>query len=376
MPHKAVVSKKSSSLNKDQTNLLFKRYGIPQSRANIKQLVNLLQRLNRYEKALSKFQSRMNVFNNKGKDIVTQQLSVQNISLLKSAYNDGVNIYKNPSVILNDALGLFHHHITSIIQETGNSILHENVGVKLGAALSFPGKMFDGINFFWNDLVKKHPILAPLDIIIVKPMIISLYVHMLPEIAIIKACELVGRSIVGIASTGEWKESIIGAIQTIAESTLKHFGNLINNYQVDQENPRAASGEKHESEDAADNMQNYKISIQDLCGNGTDDITQSLKKVFATAKGHLPKIKKTLPEVLSTIEKSSEINEHKKANMIEHIAAYIVKKNIEKSKNLEKVEPIKKVNIRAKTKTSTYVKKENKRRVDSGELSLTINDRL
>jgi len=132
-----------------------------------------------------------------------------------------------------DCKDLFRLHVGSVVNTAKDSMQHGTRLANVGKALSFAGELWDGMSGFWNDLTHKHPVLKPLDTLVIKPSAIALYATLLPEIAVVKACEFVGRSITGLAKTGKVWNSILDSAKKTGASIVKHALRLANGASAD-----------------------------------------------------------------------------------------------------------------------------------------------
>ena len=165
---------------------------------------------------------RIDQFQDDAHKILDNALAPEKIKSLSDAYDTYSDAKKESASLLEDAKGLFDIHVGSVIKKTKRNLMQGSSLQKLGSALSFVGRSWEGISIFWNELVEKKPILQILDSTIVKPMAISLYAAILPELAVVKSCEFVGRSI-GAVSQGKGWKGIANVATNMLKSTSNHF---------------------------------------------------------------------------------------------------------------------------------------------------------
>ena len=129
-------------------------------------------------------------------NIFDKHLSEENITKLREQENpEDIPDSKDfvDKTLLRDAKILFKKHVMSVLEETKDDLVNGPVLAKLGTTLSLPGRALSGISNFWEEMIEDRPFLRILDTVIVKPLELALLVRFLPEVAIIKASELVGR---------------------------------------------------------------------------------------------------------------------------------------------------------------------------------------
>lgn len=383
------MSQESITLSEDQINSLREKYEIPEGLID-PEIANVLHTLYQYEHGESEtLPDRLHTFQKVADEILSSQLSKNNMQLLYEVCNGALGLYSHPQSILHDAKELFKIHVGSVIKDTIKSLHHGSALEKLGATLSLPGKALDGISIFWDELAKKHAILKVIDLCVVKPLLINFYSTMGPELVIIKACEFAGRAMIERAKTGEWKSSIFSAASTMADSATKHFERLLGtSYQatlIDSiaaksglgakqketlktlvgtddnfamiiqsiQNPKTAAASVAgalvvskmtgvEIKDSLKIMQEIlysekkketKINIEDFCkgADPSDKIAQNLAKVFGTdAGGHLPRIPKSLSDIIEATQNSTKIEDNIKSSLIQFFVAYAVKNEVNK----------------------------------------------
>lgn len=422
------MSQESIALSQDQISFLREKYKVP-AEAIRPEITNALHALYQYEhEELNTFPDRLDKFHDIAEEILSAQLSKNNIKLLYEVCNGVIEVYSNHKSILNDAKELFKIHVGSLIKDTIKSLRHGSALEKLGASLAFVGKALDGISTFWNELVKKHKILKMIDICVVTPLVISFYTTIIPELAIIKACEFVGRTMIEKARTGEWKSSIFSVASTMIDSTTKHFERLLGtSYQLKLVNSMAGisnlggiqkdvlnavlSSDKSlamvtqfiqhpktaaatvagamlgakvvgmEVKDCLKIMQEIlysekikepEINIEDFCkrAESGDKIATDIAKVFRTDAGHLPKALKSLSDIIEATQNSTKIEDKTKPALIQFFVAYAIKNEVDKRQAKDQGES--KEDFQARP--ASHVKKEEIRRetkatgLDQGEL--------
>ena len=205
------------------------------------EFMDLVQQIDQFAvRSIPEIPKKMDAFLREVDKIIKTQLSIQNISKItgKSIQHlldsqdvqqmvGVVNVTKvkppQRNIFIQDAKQLFKEHVASVFKETKKNLLHGSILEKVGTILSLPGRAITGINIFWDELVKKRPLLKMLNEVIIKPIMLGLYVKFLPEIAIIKACELVGRSmcVYAKAKNGEKWNAIKNAASEMLNSTVK-----------------------------------------------------------------------------------------------------------------------------------------------------------
>lgn len=92
----------------------------------------------------------------------------------------------------------------------------------LGATLSAPGKVLEGVSEFWDEAQKQHPLLKYADKP-VKAFAVALYIEGAPIIGAIKAAELVGRTAEEYGKTRKFWPSLKKASREWAEGIYHHF---------------------------------------------------------------------------------------------------------------------------------------------------------
>jgi len=135
---------------------------------------------------------------------------------------------RNTKPMLQDMKEIWKKHVGYVLREYRRE-RRQGKARKLGAILSFTGKAWDAVSEFWDEYHSKHPVLKPLDKLVIKPVAISLYVANLPVIGAIKAAEFLGRTLTEYGKRKGRKEdslvlpSIIKAAKQTGASILKHF---------------------------------------------------------------------------------------------------------------------------------------------------------
>ena len=225
-------------LNNPISHSLYAEYDIPLGMDL--EFMDLVQQIDRFAvRSIPETPKKIDAFLREVDKIIKTQLSIQNISKItgKSIQHlldsedvqqmVGVEVAKvtppQRNIFIQDAKQLFKEHVESVFKETKKNLKHGSMLEKVGTVLSLPGRAITGINIFWDELVKKRPSLKLLNEVVVKPIMLGLYVKFLPEIAIIKACELVGRSMCAYAKAknGEKWSAIKNAASEMLNSTVK-----------------------------------------------------------------------------------------------------------------------------------------------------------
>lgn len=167
---------------------------------------------------------RLDGFTQDAGEILASTLSPDKLQRLSAAYDElaGKESAAGKKSVLQDAKDLFNVHVGSVIRETKHDLLRGSALQKIGTSLSFAGRAWEGVSIFWNELAKKKPALKVLHNTIVKPIVVALYSAILPELAVVKACEFVGKSICAVAKGGGWK-SVAKVATNMVRSTSKHF---------------------------------------------------------------------------------------------------------------------------------------------------------
>ena len=220
------------------THDLYTEYDIPLDMDL--EFMDLVQQIDQFAvRSIPEIPKKMDAFLREVDKIIKTQLSIQNISKItgksiqhlldsqdvQQMVGVGVANVTPPqrNIFIQDAKELFKEHVESVFKETKKNLKHGSMLEKVGTVLSLPGRAITGINIFWDELVKKRPSLKLLNEVVVKPIMLGLYVKFLPEIAIIKACELVGRSmcVYAKAKNGEKWNAIKNAASEMLNSTVK-----------------------------------------------------------------------------------------------------------------------------------------------------------
>lgn len=359
------------------------RYEIPMGSMNA-EITPLLQEI---DETVSSMPRRIDDFQRQVEGILVEQLSDENITKrtgvnprdvieLQSQAKEAAAI-PSDNIFLKEAKLLFKEHVGGVLEDTKSNLLHGSALSKLSTTLSFPGKALEGISIFWDKLIQKRPILKVLDSVIVKPMVIGLYTQILPVLAVVKACEFVGRSIHEVSKTGKWS-SIKDVASKMAKSSIKHFERVfgksgqvmlfgaIDTLTVDESkrevlksiirshdtflddfsmNPKIAAAimagaavslsggaapEKVLKQAVTDVLSGkYKdakvINIEELQETLSGHLRAELKKAF---DNNLPNSPQSFKAVLDTITKSDEIAGNEKYKLIEAISQYAVQQAI------------------------------------------------
>ena len=377
------MSHEHLNISEQAIDLLCAKYEIPKAQMHPSFLEYVYALDNYVVEEIPALPGKIDAFERDVAQILESQLSTENLRKLEVSQdlaenaqllNEGVRRgVDNP--ILSDAKRLFKKHVTPILSETKQDILRAPVLAKLGSSLALPGKAMTGISTFWDELSKTRPFLRKLDRVIVKPMAISLYAAFLPEIGVIKACELVGRSMSAYAKAekGQRWKAIKNAASEMLSSTLQHAERLggavllidrserfsdpqkqvlkaivnlpetANALKEFSKNPKisvaimagAAAVSSATGVDLKDTMQvvtsiltgndkdGKKIDIKSLCRDeATKHMAPHLEKVFAV-KGILPS-SKNLKSVIGTIMDSKKIDDEIKSQLVETVTRHVV----------------------------------------------------
>jgi hypothetical protein len=386
----------SANTNISQSDaVLADAYDVPIAVMNAEVTDNLKTIDKFVQEDIPKLLQKMNDFHADAMLILDKQLSAQNVQKLKAKDNaqDAPDIHDTTeNTLLQDTKILFNKHVTSVFAETKKDLLHAPMLAKLGTTLSLPGRALSGVSNFWEGLIEKRPFLKVLDAVIVKPLEIGLLIKFWPEVAIIKASELVGRACCAYAKApkGQRWSAVKAAASEMLRSTFNHSvsiaGSLVQAKVIDKINVAASLSDMQKTMlseyvksnsgmsilenlgkdpkmtaaimvgatesskilgiDLKDSMKvvsdilsskSKDISIKALC---EDEAMQAaaplLQKVFAISKGVLSQTPRTFKSVINSVQDSKKITDEEKHTIIKEMTQLMVNKvSVAKSQDVK-----------------------------------------
>lgn len=249
-----------------------------------------------------------------------------------------------------DAYYLLRDNVGSIVKDTAKTLLSGSALSRVGAVLSFPGKIFEGMSVFWDKLVQKRPTLKTFDTYIVTPLATLLYVKMWPALMTIKSCEFIGRSMEAVDKTGRWTSIVgvardmlvesgrhamriivpgsklvkeaIGVVKTLDGSAEKE--NIDNSIKFGIRVALGPSTSDNKAKEARFHLLSGENALQQINVKGLVEKVPALEQVFADKSDKTPQGDKTFKEVVGYIV-ASTIEPKEKYQLVADVTTHIVK---------------------------------------------------